>query len=169
MVSRVSKYWSLIFWNKTCWTLGSFLFFKWVKTGPVRFYHWYVKNEYSNITRNHIPNMYMIWRQNLWDSKFLIGNLFYNPTKSLNDFWIITDLLKASVANFLSSLQFGQLNLLLWLRIGPYSFSILSRPFINFSFLIIIQGICNVIFCLAREFAKLFRGIIFLIYLGKIA
>ena len=45
------------------------VFFKWVKTGPVCFYHWYLKLEYRNVTKNHLPHMYTIWRRNFRDSK----------------------------------------------------------------------------------------------------
>ena len=48
------------------------------------------------------------------------------PPKLLNTFWIITDLLQTTAANFLRSLQFRQLNLLLRLGVGCRSLSIFS-------------------------------------------
>jgi len=63
---------------------GSF-FFKWVKTGPVRFYHWYLKLEYRNVTKNYLPHMYMIWKRTFWDSNYwLVNGLSYNARKFLN-------------------------------------------------------------------------------------
>ena len=68
----------------------------------------------------------MILRSNFEIPKTLSYKVSYNPPKLLNTFWIITGLLQAAAANFLRSLKFLQLYLLLRLGVGHRGLSIFS-------------------------------------------